>query len=90
MVHTSPSKWLASAAPADPRFIDTERLASSACAGTAEEVRGWLYFVLGLSDLFDGSGWTQRADGSHGVKEYLMPNRPVEGFEAFEWVKLRV
>ena len=75
---------------ADPRFIDTDRLASATCAGSVEEVRGWLYFVLGLSDLFSGSGWTQRADGSRGVKEYLMPNRPVEAFDAFSWVELRV
>ena len=71
----------------DPRFISTERLAAPRCEGTLEEVRGWLYFVLGLSDLFDGSGYTHAPDGTRMVREYIMPNRAVDAFgAAFAWV----
>ena len=72
----------------DPRFISTARLAARSCEGTLEEVRGWLYFVLGLSELFDGSGYTRAPDGTRMVQEYMMPNRDVEAFgSAFAWVE---
>jgi hypothetical protein len=75
----------------DPRFIDTRRLASHACEGAVEHVRGWLYHTLGLSDLFDGGGVTKSPDGSCGVAEYLVKNRPVKDFgNAFSFVDLEV
>ena len=78
-------------ASSDPRFIDTARLASDACEGTLEEVRGFLYYVIGLNGLFDGQGYTKLHDGVQGVKEFLMPNRNVlEEFAdgEFAWVPL--
>lgn len=72
----------------DTRYIDTARLGSDDVEGTLGEVRGWLYFVLGCSDLFDGEGWTRDASGRRVVREYLMPNRFVDDFDAFEWVDL--
>lgn len=75
----------------DPRYIDTPRLASDDVIGTLEEVRGWLYHVLGCSELFDGAGWTKDADGHHVVREYLVHNRPVADFgEAFSWIDLPI
>ena len=55
-----------------PRYLNSARLASSSCEGTLEEVRGWLYFVLGLSELFDGGGYTKDPTGKRGYAEYLM------------------
>ena len=73
----------------DERFLDSERLGSSSCAGTPEEVRGWLYFVLGCSNLYDGSGWTYNGtNGQRCVREYLIVNRPTRDFGSFAWVDL--
>ena len=87
----------------DPRYLTTERLAAAGCAGTAAEVRGWLYFTLGLSRLFDGSGRTRPPDAeggrgaevgterpaeARGVREYLVENQAVAELEACEWVEL--
>jgi hypothetical protein len=72
---------------ADPRFIDAARLAAR--EGTLEEVRGFLYFVLGCSELFDGGGRTKHADGSLVVLEYLTRNRKVSEFGGrFAWIEL--
>ena len=76
---------------ADPRYVDTARLASNACEGTLEEVRGFLYYVIGLNGLFDGQGLTKTHDGAPGVREFLMPNRRVlDTFSPseFAWVPL--
>ena len=75
-------------ASADPRYIDTARLASDEVEGSLEEVRGWLYFVLGCSELFDGAGWTKDGQGRRVVREYLLRNREVSEFAAFAWVDL--
>jgi ABC-type transport system involved in cytochrome c biogenesis ATPase subunit len=74
----------------DERYIDSARLANASCTGSLEEVRGWLYNVVGCSQLFDGCGYTRHADGSFGVKEYLVRNRPVDEFPpgAFAWVEI--
>ena len=73
----------------DSRYLSTARLASEQCEGRVEEVRGWLYHVLGLSDLFDGAGSTVLPDGRRGVGEFLIRNRRVADFgEAFAWVEL--
>lgn len=75
----------------DPRYLGSAQLASDACEGLVEEVRGWLYHVLGLSDLFDGAGHTVLPDGSRGVREFLIRNRRVAEFgDAFAWVELEL
>jgi len=73
----------------DPRYINSARLEASA-EGTLEEVRGWLFFTLGLSELFDGCGYTKEPDGRRGYAEYLMKNRRVSSFAPgeFAWVQL--
>ena len=76
----------------DERYIDSARLASTTCHGALEEVRGWLYHVMGCSRLFDGSGRTRLADGTRGVREYLVRNRPVDEFPpgTFAWVEMPI
>ena len=73
----------------DARFMSAKRLASESTEGTLEQVRGFLYHVLGMSELFDGAGVTKTADGERAVREYLMKNRAVKEFGAeFAWVEL--
>jgi hypothetical protein len=61
--------------PSDPRFMSLERLLAS--AGTATDVRRFLYHAVRFSDLYSGNGKTLTIDGKHGVREYIMANRPV-------------
>jgi hypothetical protein len=78
---------------ADARYVTTERLAARAEAGAvgAEVVRGWLYFVVGLSDLYSGTGWTHAPDGQRGVREYLIEDRRVSEFgDRFVWLPIEI
>ena len=67
--------------PEDDRYVTTLNETS-----TLAEARGWLYFVLGASDLYDGSGRTKSSsDGALNVTEYLVPYRDVA-----HWIDLDV
>ena len=72
----------------DPRFMSEERFAE--CEGTLEESRGFLYHRLGLSKLFDGSGFTKDANGRLGVREYLQPNVPIRDIPGFRYLPLPI
>lgn len=72
----------------DPRFMSEERF--SECEGTLEESRGFLYNRLGLSKLFDGSGFTKDAYGRLVVREYLQPNVPVREISEFYYLNLPI
>lgn len=72
----------------DPRFMSEERF--SECEGTLEECRGFLYNRMGLSRLFDGSGFTKDANGRLIVREYLQPNIPVQNIPAFRYLDLPI
>lgn len=75
----------------DPRYIDSERLASPTCSGSLEEVRGWLYHVIGLTEVFDGCGWTKDRRGARVAREYLVRNRTVAEFgDGFAWIELPI
>ncbi len=72
----------------DPRFMSEERF--SECEGTLEESRGFLYDRLGLSRLFDGSGFTKDMHGQLFVREYLQPNVPVRDIPGFRYLDLPI
>lgn len=72
----------------DPRFMSEERF--SECEGTLEESRGFLYNRLGLSRLFDGSGFTKDANERLLVREYLQPNVPVSDIPGFRYLHLPI
>jgi hypothetical protein len=72
----------------DPRFMSEERF--SECEGTLEESRGFLYHRLGLSNLFDGSGFTKDSNGVLFVREYLQPNVLVRDIAEFRYLDLPI
>ena len=72
----------------DPRFMSEERFMQ--CEGTLEESRGFLYTRLGLSRLFDGSGFTKDMAGRLFVREYLRPNMSVRDIPGFRYFDLPI
>lgn len=72
----------------DPRFMSEERFLK--CEGTLEESRGFLYNRLGMSRLFDGSGFTKDSDGRLFVREYLQSNTPVRDIPGFRYLDLPI
>jgi hypothetical protein len=72
----------------DPRFMSEERFEE--CEGTLEESRGFLYNRLGLSCLFDGSGFTKDSKGKLCAREYLQPNVPVRDLPGFRYLNLPI
>jgi hypothetical protein len=73
---------------ADPRFMSEKRFLE--CEGTLEECRGFLYNRLGLTRLFDGSGFTKDLNGRLHVREYLQPNVPVRDLPGFQYLDLAI
>lgn len=57
----------------DPNYITEERLLAS--GGELWKVRSFLYHQFRLTELFAGTGFTQRADGARGAAEFVMLNR---------------
>lgn len=72
----------------DPRFMSEERFLE--CEGTLEEARGFLYNRLGLSRLFDGSGFTKDSSGKLFVREYLQFNVLVKDIRGFRYLDLPI
>lgn len=72
----------------DPRFMTEERF--SLCEGTLEQSRGFLYNALGLTRLYDGSGFTKDSTGKLHVREYLQLNLPVRDLPAFRYLDLTI
>jgi hypothetical protein len=72
----------------DPRFMSEERFLE--CEGTLEESRGFLYNRLGLSRLFDGSGFSMHSNGELCAQEYLQPNVPVREIPGFRYLDLAI
>jgi hypothetical protein len=72
----------------DSRFMSEERFL--VCEGTLEESRGFLYNRLGLSRLFDGSGFTKHSSGQLFAQEYLQPNVPIRDLPSFRYLDLAI
>jgi hypothetical protein len=72
----------------DPRFMTEERFLE--CEGTLEESRGFLYNRLGLTGLFDGSGFTKDSTGQLHVREYLQLNLPVRDLPGFQYLDISI
>jgi hypothetical protein len=70
------------------RFMSEERFLE--CKGTLEESRGFLYNRLGLSCLFDGSGFTKDSNGQLCAREYLQPDVPVWDLPGFRYLNLPI
>jgi hypothetical protein len=70
----------------DPRFMTEERF--SLCEGTLEQSRGFLYNALGLTSLYDGSGFTKDSTGKLHIREYLQLNLPVRDLPGFRYLDL--
>lgn len=70
----------------DPRFMTAERF--SLCEGTLEQSRGFLYNALGLTRLYDGSGFTKDSTGKLHVRECLQLNLPVQDLPGFRYLDL--
>lgn len=74
--------------PADPRFMTLERLQQS--DGSAASLRQFLFHTVRLSELYTGDGFTKKPDGSRGVREYIVANRPVASLPSYELIPLNV
>ncbi|CAF3560563.1 unnamed protein product [Rotaria socialis] len=72
----------------DPRFMSEERFLE--CEGTLEETRGFLYHRVGVSRLFDGSGFTKDSNGRLCVSEYLQLNIPIRDIPEFRYLDLSI
>lgn len=72
----------------DRRFMTEQQLLNS--DGSAQAVRRFLLNVLNFSDLFSGDGYTQTVDGQRGVREYLLPNGPLQSLRNCQWLELRI
>ena len=70
----------------DPRFMTEERF--SLCEGTLEQSRGFLYNAVGLTRLYDGSGFTKDSTGKLHIREYLQLNLPVRDLPRFRYLDL--
>ncbi len=72
----------------DPRCMTEERF--MACEGTLEESRGFLYNRIGLTGLYDGSGFTKDSTGQLHVREYLQLNLPVRDLPGFRYLDISI
>lgn len=72
----------------DPRFMTYERFEKS--AGTLPEARAFLYFSVHLRELYSGDGWTYKDNGQRGVREYIIPNKPISELGESEMVDIKV
>lgn len=69
-------------------FMSFERY--KAAPDTAENARLFLYFTVGLNNLFAGDGYTRDANGNKGIKEYLMANKPIAEIAGSKLIDLDV
>ena len=60
---------------ADPRFMTYDRFIKS--SKTLVDVRAFLYFTVHLRELFSGDGYTYTSDGTRGMLEYIVSNKPI-------------
>ncbi|ELR15337.1 uncharacterized protein ACA1_086530 [Acanthamoeba castellanii str. Neff] len=67
-------------------FMTLERYLKS--SGSLGHTRAFLYHEVGLSQLFHGDGFTRTEDGQVGLREYLVPNRPLTSFAKHRSVEL--
>jgi hypothetical protein len=72
----------------DPEFMTYEKYRDS--DNTAENARLFLYYTIGLNNLFAGDGWTRDEKGAKGIKEYLMANKKISEIAGVEVVDLVV
>jgi hypothetical protein len=61
----------------DPRFMTLARYVDA--PDTADAARAFLYHVVYCKEFFGGQGHTLDGQGTTGVPEYIMPDRPLEG-----------
>jgi len=59
----------------DPAFMTGARLLES--PGSLQDVRLYLYLELHLTELYTGTGFTKRPDGTQGPPEFIAPNVPL-------------
>jgi hypothetical protein len=71
-----------------PEFMTFERY--KAVADTPENARLFLYFTVGLNNLFYGDGYTRDENGRKGIKEYLMANKPIVDIDGSKLVDIEV
>lgn len=67
-------------------YMTLERYLES--SGTLGHTRAFLYHEIGLTHLFHGDGFTRTEDGQVGLREYLVPNRPLSSFSKYRTVEL--
>jgi hypothetical protein len=60
------------------------------CEGALEDSGGFLYNRLGLSRLFDGSGFTKDLNRQLYAREYLQPNMSVRDLPGFRYSDLDI
>ena len=77
-----------SAGSGHPEFMSAYRYMCS--EDTAENARLFLYFTVGLNNLFAGDGYTRDKDGKKGIKEYLMANRRIAEMQGAKLVDIDV
>lgn len=63
----------------DPEFMSAYRYMCS--PDTAENARLFLYFTVGLNNLFAGDGFTRDKDNKKGLKEYLLANKKISDMD---------
>jgi hypothetical protein len=73
---------------ADPRYMTLDKLLAS--PGSAADLRRFLFHTVRLSELFTGDGFTKKPDGTRGVREYIVANRPVASLKSYQLIPLNV
>lgn len=73
---------------ADERFMTVERLLASDQSPLA--VRRFLYHTTRMSELYTGTGLTKTDDGTPGLREYVMANRPVSQLDELHKLTIEV
>jgi len=72
----------------DPRFMTLARYLDG--PDTPEAARAFLYHVVHCRELFGGAGRTLDGDGGSRVREYIMPNRPLEALGDHVVIPMRI
>jgi len=85
----APFNWLeiSRKGRSDPYHMTYDKLQHS--EGTLLEVRAFLYFEIGMKELYRGDGWTYSVDGARGYPEYFTFNHPLSEFKSYSFQDLK-
>jgi len=86
---SAPFNWqqVARNGRSDPYHITYQKLINA--SGTLLEVRSFLYYEIGMKELYRGDGFTYTLNGSKGYPEYFAVNQKVSDFNSHCYQELK-